>query len=85
MARLATQKKPGVEGNGSAPGRGPVGQGNGYNLPVDHPPPRVGHRLSYTEATGGQMYSPPSYRTVTHSATINNPVYMDKSAEDNYV
>eukprot|EP00105_Crassostrea_gigas_P044117 XP_019928265.1 PREDICTED: uncharacterized protein LOC105341681 [Crassostrea gigas] len=35
LAQQVTQKNPGVEGNGSAPGRGPVGQGNGYNLPLN--------------------------------------------------
>ncbi|XP_056014063.1 glutamate receptor ionotropic, NMDA 1-like isoform X2 [Ostrea edulis] len=84
LAKLAI-KKPTVEGNGSAVVRGPTGQGNGYSLSADHTPPRLSHRLSYTEATGGLTYSPPSYRTVTHSATINNPVFTDKSGDDNFV
>jgi hypothetical protein len=61
--------------------------GNGTMPKESHYP---GKRLSYTEATGSKLYSPPSLPTTScqpesRSVTINNPAYGEISQDDNLV
>ncbi|KAK3098360.1 hypothetical protein FSP39_018756 [Pinctada imbricata] len=64
------QVKQTPEGNGTAGGEG-------------HFP---GHRLSYTEATGSKLYTPPpTLPKPNRSITINNPTFQVEQQDDNIV